>query len=306
MNSFKEIESPNWTNSPYVRIDWWMGSKCNYDCKYCHPILKDGKLDWIDLSIIKNFFDKLCEYYKIRSNKTLWLTLTGGEVTLNLQFFDLVQYLNSKNILITVRTNGSQSLEFYQKHDPYVTLWNFNYHLEYAQLLHWNKLLEHYDNIPNKALVNVAMLPEKFTELEKQFSTWQTSFKNVSFSQRLLFDDPILNSKPKNYTDKQQQSLSTEKIFKADDTEKSLNEVYLHSENNYQSWWCTAGLDQYIIDAYGNLYRGHCRVGEKIGNLTTGFDLPMDPVQCNRNKCANGFDLMAKKSKILSDLYKNN
>ena len=46
-----------------VVVDWSMGSRCNYSCSYCPPVLHDGKSDWATLDQIQGFFDKLEEHY---------------------------------------------------------------------------------------------------------------------------------------------------------------------------------------------------------------------------------------------------
>ena len=66
--------------------------------------------------------------------------------------------------------------------------------------------------------------------------------------------------------------------------------------NDWSGWKCYAGVEQIIIDLAGDIYRGWCRVGDKVGNIhDSDIEIPMEPVLCNKTMCHCNFDIMSTK-----------
>jgi len=65
--------------------------------------------------------------------------------------------------------------------------------------------------------------------------------------------------------------------------------------NDWSNWKCYAGVEQIIVDLGGNIFRGWCRVGGKIGNIFEAFEVPKTPVLCNKTMCHCNFDIMSTK-----------
>jgi hypothetical protein len=65
------------------------------------------------------------------------------------------------------------------------------------------------------------------------------------------------------------------------------NEIASSNKNKFIGWVCWAGLDHLAILEDGAIYRGQCRVGDKIGSI---FDdvitLPSEPIVCTKEVCA--------------------
>jgi hypothetical protein len=59
---------------------------------------------------------------------------------------------------------------------------------------------------------------------------------------------------------------------------------------------CYAGLEQLVVWHNGDVYRGWCKAGGKLGNVfEQNLILPTSPIECPFDKCKNGFDRQATK-----------
>ena len=67
--------------------------------------------------------------------------------------------------------------------------------------------------------------------------------------------------------------------------------------NNFYGHLCWAGSTQFVIDNFGDAWRGWCKSNECLGNVFQGtIKLDEKPRICPRIQCRNGFDLQARKS----------
>ena len=125
---------------------------------------------------------------------------------------------------------------------------------------------------------------------------------NFSVSKKITFQNPIQNTKPVEYEAPAKQHFIEESgpfALTIDGTTKNLsyNSLAMNNLNQFQGWYCSAGMEQLIIDVTGNIFRGHCRVGGKIGNIMDDFfEFPNEPILCTRLACVNGFDINASKA----------
>ena len=71
---------------------------CNYKCKNC-PNKRENK------KIMK--YEDLKEYIEKSSNKIQGVVLSGGEPTIHPNFFEILEFLNSKEMYVTILSNGS-------------------------------------------------------------------------------------------------------------------------------------------------------------------------------------------------------
>jgi|TARA_B110000977_G_scaffold149801_1_gene189948 hypothetical protein len=78
------------------------------------------------------------------------------------------------------------------------------------------------------------------------------------------------------------------------------NDLVKTEEVNFSGWQCGIGLESFDIKSNGDIYRGTCHVGGKIGHIDDEvWDLPKDFVECNKRKCTCVADLKTTR-------YKNN
>jgi MoaA/NifB/PqqE/SkfB family radical SAM enzyme len=114
-------------------ITWMLGSRCNYDCMYCRPELHDTTSQPLGIEVLKESWQKIHE--KTQHNNLFYkISFTGGEVTANKNFLPFVKWIRSEYSdvsMILITTNGSASLNYYQKLTNYVEAISFSTHSEY-------------------------------------------------------------------------------------------------------------------------------------------------------------------------------
>lgn len=72
---------------------------CNLRCRQCYIV--DSELKELDFNEIKDILDQLA------AANTLFLTFTGGEITVREDFFDIAGYAKQKGFAIKLFTNGT-------------------------------------------------------------------------------------------------------------------------------------------------------------------------------------------------------
>ncbi len=88
-------------NRYFERIHWSITGKCNFRCKHCYMDAPDALLGELDFDEIKSIIDQLAEC-GVRK-----VSLTGGEPLIRSDFWDIVDYLTSRGILVDkIYSNG--------------------------------------------------------------------------------------------------------------------------------------------------------------------------------------------------------
>lgn len=118
----------------HFSVTWMLGSLCNYDCMYCSA-------DWHDTTSRPHDLETLQQAWQDIYSKSQQVGLpykisfTGGEVTANKSFLPFAEWLRERfgqaisSILIT--TNGSASLNYYQRVSSVVESITFSTHSEF-------------------------------------------------------------------------------------------------------------------------------------------------------------------------------
>jgi MoaA/NifB/PqqE/SkfB family radical SAM enzyme len=115
-------------------ITWLITNKCNYDCMYCpekwHS--KNGKI--LTFDEMRKHWESI--HTKINQKGLKYkIAFTGGEVTVNKDFLPFLEWLNltyrDKIFQIMVTTNGSASLNYYEKLIKNVSNISFSVHSEH-------------------------------------------------------------------------------------------------------------------------------------------------------------------------------
>lgn len=110
-----------------------LGSRCNYDCMYCAPEWHDMTSTPHDLDTLKQVWNNI--HSASESKKMPYkISFTGGEVTANKNFLPLLQWLRSEFtdiVMISITTNGSASLNYYQRLAALVESISFSTHSEF-------------------------------------------------------------------------------------------------------------------------------------------------------------------------------
>lgn len=308
----------------YFVINWCFFSICNFSCSYCPTSLHDGKNRGLDIETVKKFCLKVIEEKK---DKKIFFEFTGGEITYYRNFVELFEFLKQHGAETGMISNGSRDLAFWEKHKHLFDHICLSFHPEQGDPDHFFevvKLLNHRSTVH----VNIMMLPSKFdllyglaqrisSEIEGISVAIQALFENMSGSiftytseQKHLLDNPNLpwgqNIKYNSAPDKVKKVYRGEmkKVYQNGSTEvANPPELIAKGENTWTGWDCSIGIENIVIDFHGNIYRGWCMVGGKIGNVADPhFSIPTDTISCSAKMCYCGLDIMATKSKKISNV----
>ncbi len=75
----------------------------------------------------------------------------------------------------------------------------------------------------------------------------------------------------------------------------NLNKMVWNKKNCFKNWNCYSGLQTLVIDFEGDIYRGWCKEGGKIGSIYHDFKFPTQPIKCQKEFCDCKFDFQSEK-----------
>lgn len=111
-----------------IEVLWNVGKRCNFNCSYCNIELHDNFSSHLSLEVCKKTIDTLLS----KTDKKLFISLTGGEPTVNPKFIEIIKYMKDKGVdHISLTTNGSRTKDFYLGILQYLDNIIFSYHMEY-------------------------------------------------------------------------------------------------------------------------------------------------------------------------------
>ena len=122
-------------NNP-VNIQWSMGNTCNFSCDYCPTILHDGTNPWMSKEVYLKTIEKVCDYYKEHTYihngeekvRAMHWELIGGEVTTIPDFEEILQKLYDYKANVTVYSNGSRTVRWWEEARNYLQGVVLTYH----------------------------------------------------------------------------------------------------------------------------------------------------------------------------------
>ena len=283
-------------------VSWTLGNKCNYRCSYCPTFLHDGSSGWPDWNIVSAFVENFNQ-----PGKEICFRISGGEPTYWKHFLEFAQLVKQRGHLFSYLTNGSQTVEYYQRLSQYSDGMIMTWHPEYADLNHFIDILKNVDGLKG---VNVMITPDNFDSILEIAEALYNASENVAVWPKVILDkaDGSFTNEPGVFSDNQQQILKSWKYLRnlkdqklhrgkllLDGAEISANELIISGKNNHYGWKCWGGIDGIAIDHWGDIYRSDCQYGGKIGNLEK-YSLPSEPIICGNTKCTCLSDVYLKKS----------
>ena len=287
-----------WAHQDSIRVEWNLGKRCNYDCSYCPESIHDNTSPHTDIEILKATVDKL-----VALGKPIRLSFTGGEPTVHPKFTELVKYANHKNIQwVSVTTNGTLPFEFYAMLpvDQYV----FSLHLEYNWRRVWDTVLKVSSRSNIKVIAQImahhnhmdAVLQLRARCLQEEIPS---TVRRIRWTEgdHDLFDDMRYHPDDLKWIKEQEATVKENTvIFLKEEPDmprlKHANDVIKLHLNKYKGWTCNAGIESLMINWDGDVHRATCRVGGSLGNIYEGsFNVPVEPVTCDRNFCTCAADI---------------
>ncbi len=314
--SYVRLEHNNLDHQNYVVVNWCLGSVCNYACSYCPEELHDGKGKWPEGVEVKKFIDKAISHY---AGKKIYFEFTGGEVTLWKDLIDVSQYLHAKGHKVGIISNGSRSLDFYQKLVDHIDHICLSFHPESAKEDHFYSVVELFAQ-KIRTHVNFMMKPELFNKC-LALSLKVKNIPNISIALQPLMEG--LNGAMFDYTDLQTRTMNNQHELLVKHIKYTKDYEYYRGamamvqdggerktiapqrfissgENSWEGWHCYAGIEQIVIDMQGSIYRGWCLAGGRVGKIfDDDLKLPTKPIRCNVKKCHCNLDIMSTKVKSL-------
>lgn len=301
-------------------INWTFFNVCNYRCSYCRPNLYDGTVKGVELSVAKNFVDRV---FELKPEKKIFFEFTGGEITFYKHFKELFGYIKDKGGYTGIISNGSQRIQWWEDNIHLIDNACLSFHSEQGSTEHFYQVLQ---TIHGKCTlhVNMMMLPEKFDELYEFAQKIASHFEGQSVALQPLFvgfSGPIFN-----YTAEQKLILKNPQLPFGQDIQHHLPAHFQHqvfrgemkkhfpdghteeadttlliaaNENSWLGWSCNIGVENLVVTGEGYILRGICSVGGLVGTLQdTEIKLPSEPLICPRKKCSCAQDIMCSKKSV--------
>lgn len=297
-----KVES-RWKHSEYIKVEWNLGKRCNYDCSYCPSYIHDNNSPHTDINLLKQTVDKLCEL-----NKPVRISLTGGEPSVHPDIEELLKYIKSKDMWLSMTTNGTRRPLWYtlQLLDQYVFSLHFEH--EWAKVLYTIKTV-HEQLHGAHIFVHVMAHQDKMEEVRSAVHILEAN--NIKYSIRRvrwtegdhdLFDDMKYDQNDLDWILSKSSTVVENTVILYKDKENVLlhaNDVIKQHMNQYKDWQCSAGLESLMINWDGEVHRATCRVGGSLGNIYNNtFTVPTEPIICTRNYCTCEADIPLTKEKI--------
>lgn len=280
-------------------VDWWLMNHCSYSCSYCADIIKNGSIDLPNIKDCLDVVPKIADLARTQGKSTDW-NLTGGEVTEWPFLTDLTDSIRAHGGRVKIRTNANLAIDAWREIMAHVDSVLMEFHAEHTLTSHFLLCIQAARDLGVHVSVMASMLPERWDECEAMIAKINKLWPEVWVMRRMLFQDPAINLHPMEYRERQLALFRSQYKNLALGQEPNIEmtnyqTLVLEERNQFLDHKCWIGVEQMIIDAWGRIYRGHCRVGGPIGRLGGEFKPPQDPTHCHSINCGNAFDIMATK-----------
>jgi len=96
------------------------------------------------------------------------------------------------------------------------------------------------------------------------------------------------------------QKVSWENIrlhSETDILELNTDELKARGLNTWLGWQCYIGIDSLYIQHNGEVYRGNCLLGDKLGDIGGEINWPSQPLVCTATSCGCNADMIVRKTK---------
>lgn len=315
--NYDRLEHFNTVAKEFFVVNWCMGNTCNFSCSYCPVYLHNASKAWHPIENVK----KLSQFIqKLQPDKKLYIEFTGGEVTLHRDFVSICKWCKENQILMGFITNGSRTLRWWNENLPYFYKIIMSYHasqinkehfLNVVKLLHtcnhinlhinvmmdpqnWENCLSVAETIRDLGNCSIALQP-LLHNLETELYPYTSEQMNILVNQYDLISKHI------KWTKKNEIQRGAMKTVKEDGSYnvRTAHSFISRNTNNWYGWQCYAGVEQLVVDMDGDIYRGWCKAGGPITNLSQlNFGESLTPIICNQTKCHCNFDIMTTKIKV--------
>lgn len=297
-------------------INWALVNRCNYKCNYCHPDLNSGTIKPPKYEAVTHFIDDVLKSVNTVDGKAHF-EFGGGEVTILSYFSELIQYISERNGEVTIVSNGSKKISWWQENVKHLSGVSLSFHINdiksESHFIEVSKVLE--ASQTTRFHVNIMMVPDRFGDC-LQFANRLKQKVRCSIALQPLFEGfghgGITKKYP--YTPEQEKimkdfrgrpelkdlspSMAELEVKYADGKTENLStfDLIANDQTNFVGWDCYAGVDSLVVTFSGDIYRSWCMQDGPIGSIyDENIELPTHPTKCRTKICQCGVDLSAKK-----------
>lgn len=107
------LEDGGFMGNPFNYIAINLTNRCNTYCKYCFQSATATDQDYLDFETVKNILDYTGN--RADADKKRIIHLTGGEPTMNHDFFKILEYVIQKGFVVRIQSNGLSWNRFRQE-----------------------------------------------------------------------------------------------------------------------------------------------------------------------------------------------
>lgn len=281
-----EVDS-NWKDSD-LRLDFVLGNLCNYKCWYCFPGSHEGTHRFPDFDLTVKNLKHLVDYYISQGKKKIFLNILGGEPTLWPRLGEFAEIFSKNNCLISMLTNGSRTIRWWEENSKYFSKINISCHHENIDVNHIRQVGDLI--YENNCLVDASVLMDPLSwdkcvkiidDLKLSKNKWtivsaEVVHETISYTeeqkQYLL---KFVHRKPNLWYFYKNNNHPVDKIkvkFNKENKKVSVlsNHIMINSLNKFKGWDCNIGVDYILIDKDGRI-TGPCAT--KLYNLDFFYNL---------------------------------
>jgi organic radical activating enzyme len=295
-----------------LSIQWEMSSTCNFECWYCPTRYHDGKYRWPNFDDALDFFTDVAEQNK---HRPIWVNILGGEPTL---WPELPKFLSMlpPNIEHTVTTNGSRTIKWWKNNYKSFINVGISHHPLQGDSNHVYNVVEflsQQENI-NIVYVSIMVVKEKLDECIEIIEKFENSDIKMSLIVKHISPwgdidrDKVKQNNTVDVIKLMDRSFRRRKdTFKTaqpttcyyNSEEINFRKLELDSEDNFEGWKCTIGVNRLYIKPNGDVFRAVCCIKSgrsKIGNITYSSNFTnLKPITCVTDACGCRDELILHK-----------
>ena len=307
----KLVKIENGWDKNVLGIDLSVGNVCNYKCWYCFPGANEGNHKFPEYETFKHNITHLLNHYKNNGKKIFNISFVGGEPTHWPKLIEFIKHLKENfNCVISMTTNGSKPLDYWQKIVPYFDRIQMSCHHQYVDIKKFRDVCDYMYEQNVIVSASVMMDPNAWDTCLDLVKYLKQSKKRWTIRYVELLGESIT------YTAEQTAVLNLHrargpnlfwfwknnktymsKVVATTDSGNKIkmkdNGLLLNRLNNFYGWECNLGVDWVHVSFDGKI-SGTC--GQLLYNQNTSYNLrdlnfiedfnpTIQPVICKQLSC---------------------
>lgn len=280
-------------------VSWNLGNSCNLSCDYCPPFLNNGSIYWVENDVVKNTLLKIKNYFPDRQIR---VEFTGGEVTTNPDFIDLMKFCHEQRFNSMIITNASRTESYWERLAPYLQTIICTFHPLNADKTHFEKIVDILLKHGCRPNVSLAMVQDVFDDMVNYRQYLKDKYQDKVYVDCILLYDKMKQKTFKGYFydyTKEQIEFLTHTVGKhyvieyenGETRHLSPAEIWDEKLNNFSGFLCGSKLNMISIDFNGGASISVCDQRQPINIRTEDFDEMLKPRICTTTECRNPSDL---------------